>query len=73
MNLDSLGLDFKIEIDEFQEDVVEPTFQQLASKITYAVQSAQEQIDRRWETYEHMANQEPAKFQMQIRSDPHRQ
>jgi pyruvate-ferredoxin/flavodoxin oxidoreductase len=37
------------------------------------MQSAQEQIDRRWETYEHMATQEPAKFQMQIRSDPHRQ
>ena len=50
MNLDSLGLDFKIEIDEFQEDVVEPTFQQLASKITYAVQSAQEQINYQADT-----------------------
>jgi pyruvate-ferredoxin/flavodoxin oxidoreductase len=27
------------------------------------MKSAQEQIDRRWETYEHMAKQEPAKFQ----------
>ena len=50
MNLDSLGLDFKIEIDEFQEDVVELTFQQLASKITYAVQSAQEQINYQADT-----------------------
>jgi pyruvate-ferredoxin/flavodoxin oxidoreductase len=27
------------------------------------LQGAQEQIDRRWQTYEHMQNQEPAKFQ----------
>jgi len=29
----------------------------------HLLQAAQEQIDRRWQTYEHLQNQEPAKFQ----------
>jgi pyruvate-ferredoxin/flavodoxin oxidoreductase len=56
--------------NENRYKVLLKTHPELAEKL---MQSAQEQIDRRWETYEHMANQEPAKFQMQIRSDPHRQ
>jgi pyruvate-ferredoxin/flavodoxin oxidoreductase len=36
------------------------------------MKSAQELVDMRWATYEHMANQKPAKFQMQVRADPHR-
>jgi pyruvate-ferredoxin/flavodoxin oxidoreductase len=56
--------------NENRYKVLLKTHPDLAEKL---MQSAQEQIDRRWETYEHMANQEPAKFQMQIRSDPHRQ
>jgi pyruvate-ferredoxin/flavodoxin oxidoreductase len=36
------------------------------------MKSAQELVDMRWATYEHMANQKPAKFQMQVRADPRR-
>jgi pyruvate-ferredoxin/flavodoxin oxidoreductase len=36
------------------------------------MKSAQELVDMRWATYEHMANQKPAKFQLQVRADPHR-
>jgi pyruvate-ferredoxin/flavodoxin oxidoreductase len=36
------------------------------------MKSAQELVDMRWATYEHMANQKPAKFQLQVRSDPRR-
>jgi pyruvate-ferredoxin/flavodoxin oxidoreductase len=36
------------------------------------MQSAQELVELRWQTYEHMANQAPAKFQMQVRADPRR-
>ena len=36
------------------------------------MQSAQELVELRWQTYEHMANQDPAKFQMQVRADPRR-
>jgi pyruvate-ferredoxin/flavodoxin oxidoreductase len=56
--------------NENRYKVLLKTHPDLAEKL---MESAQEQIDRRWETYEHMASQEPAKFQMQIRSDPHRQ
>ena len=56
--------------NENRYKVLLKTHPELAERL---MQSAQEQIDRRWDTYEHMANQEPARFQMQIRSDPHRQ
>jgi len=36
------------------------------------MRSAQELVDMRWQTYEHMANQKPAKFQLQVRADPRR-
>jgi pyruvate-ferredoxin/flavodoxin oxidoreductase len=36
------------------------------------MKSAQELVDMRWATYEHMANQKPAKFQLQVRADPRR-
>ena len=36
------------------------------------MKSAQELVELRWQTYEHMANQDPAKFQMQVRADPRR-
>jgi pyruvate-ferredoxin/flavodoxin oxidoreductase len=36
------------------------------------MRSAQELVDMRWATYEHMANQKPAKFQLQVRADPRR-
>ena len=34
------------------------------------MKSAQELVELRWQTYEHMASQEPAKFQMQVRPEP---
>jgi pyruvate-ferredoxin/flavodoxin oxidoreductase len=37
------------------------------------MKSAQELVDMRWATYEHMANQKPAKFQLQVRADPRRE
>jgi pyruvate-ferredoxin/flavodoxin oxidoreductase len=36
------------------------------------MKSAQELVDMRWATYEHMANQKPAKHQLQVRADPRR-
>ena len=37
------------------------------------MQSAQEEVDMRWQTYEHMANQEPARYHLKVRSDPRRE
>jgi pyruvate-ferredoxin/flavodoxin oxidoreductase len=45
------------------------THPEVAEKL---MKSAQELVDMRWATYEHMANQKPAKFQLQVRADPHR-
>jgi pyruvate-ferredoxin/flavodoxin oxidoreductase len=56
--------------NENRYKVLLKTHPDIAEKL---MESAQEQIDQRWETYEHMASKEPAKFQLQIRSDPHRQ
>jgi pyruvate-ferredoxin/flavodoxin oxidoreductase len=45
--------------NEMRYKILTRTHPEEAEKL---MQSAQEQIDRRWETYEHMQNQEPAKF-----------
>ena len=46
--------------NEMRYKILTRTHPEEAEKL---MQSAQEQIDRRWETYEHLQNQEPAKFQ----------
>jgi len=45
--------------NEMRYKILTRTHPEEAEKL---MQSAQEQIDRQWETYEHMQNQEPAKF-----------
>ena len=45
--------------NEMRYKILTRTHPEEAEKL---MQSAQEQIDRRWETYEHLQNQEPAKF-----------
>jgi len=46
--------------NEMRYKILTRTNPEVAEKL---LQGAQEQIDRRWQTYEHLQNQEPAKFQ----------